>query len=33
MAHTPRLLVNQHLQVGETMIGAIPKGEMVITPI
>jgi oxalate decarboxylase len=33
MAHTPHLLVNQHLQVGETMIDAIPKGEMVLTPI
>jgi oxalate decarboxylase len=32
MAHTPHLLVNQHLQVGETMIGAIPEQEMVITP-
>ena len=32
MAHTPHLLMNQHLQVGETMIGAIPDQEMVITP-
>jgi oxalate decarboxylase len=33
MAHTPHLLVNQHLQVGEAMIGAIPKEEMVVTPV
>lgn len=33
MAHTPHLLVNQHLQVGETMIDAIPKGEMIIAPV
>jgi oxalate decarboxylase len=32
MAHTPHLLVDQHLQVGEAMIGAIPQQKMVITP-
>jgi oxalate decarboxylase len=32
MAHTPHQLVNQYLQVGETIIHAIPKGEMIITP-
>jgi oxalate decarboxylase len=33
MAHTPHLLVNQHLQVGGAMIDAIPKEEMVVTPV
>ena len=33
MAHTPHLLVNQHLQVGRAMIDAIPKDEMVIVPV
>jgi oxalate decarboxylase len=32
MAHTPHLLVNQHLHVGEATIAAIPDQEMVITP-
>jgi oxalate decarboxylase len=32
MAHTPHLLVNQHLQVGKEMIDAIPKEKKVITP-
>jgi oxalate decarboxylase len=32
MAHTPHLLVNQHLQVGKAMIDAIPKEKIVITP-
>jgi oxalate decarboxylase len=32
MAHTPHLLMDQHLQVGEAMISAIAKGERVITP-
>jgi len=33
MAHTPHLLMNQHLQVGMQMLDAIPKEEMVITPV
>ena len=33
MAHTPHLLVNQHLQVGTAMLDAIPKDEMVIVPV
>jgi oxalate decarboxylase len=32
MAHTPHLLMNQHLGVGMTMLDGIPKQEMVITP-
>ena len=32
MAHTPHLLVNQHLQVGKAMIDAIPKEKVVVTP-
>jgi oxalate decarboxylase len=32
MAHTPHLLVNQHLRVGQQMLDAIPKEKMVITP-
>lgn len=32
MAHTPHQLVDQHLQVGKSMLTAIPKQEMVITP-
>jgi oxalate decarboxylase len=32
MAHTPHLLVDQHLGVGAAMLDSIPKGEMVITP-
>ena len=33
MAHTPHLLVDQHLRVGKAMIDAIPKQEAVITPL
>jgi oxalate decarboxylase len=33
MAHTPHLLVNQHLQVGRAMLDAIPKEEMVVLPL
>ena len=33
MAHTPHLLMNQHLQVGTAMLDAIPKDEMVIVPV
>ena len=33
MAHTPHLLVNQHLHVGRAMLDAIPKDEMVIIPV
>src|ERR1700676_5245703 len=33
MAHTPHLLVDQHLHVGKAMIDAISKSETVITPI
>jgi oxalate decarboxylase len=32
MAHTPHLLMNQHLGVGTAMLDAIPKGERVIVP-
>lgn len=32
MAHTPHLLVNQHLQVGKAMLDAIPKEKVVVTP-
>lgn len=32
MAHTPHLLMNQHLSVGMTMLDSIPKEELVITP-
>jgi oxalate decarboxylase len=32
MAHTPHLLMNQHLDVGMTMLDSIPKQELVITP-
>jgi oxalate decarboxylase len=32
MAHTPHLLVDQHLQVGKAMLDAIPKEKIVITP-
>jgi oxalate decarboxylase len=32
MAHTPHLLVNQHLHVGQPMLDAIPKEKAVITP-
>jgi len=33
MAHTPHLLVNQHLQVGSKMIDTIAKEKMVNTPL
>jgi len=33
MAHTPHLLVDQHLGVGMSMLDSIPKQEMVITPV
>jgi oxalate decarboxylase len=33
MAHTPHLLMNQHLQVAMSMLDAIPKQESVITPV
>jgi len=33
MAHTPHLLMNQHLRVGTAMLDAIPKVEMVIVPL
>lgn len=33
MAHTPHLLMNQHLGVGMEMLAAIPKQETVITPV
>jgi oxalate decarboxylase len=32
MAHTPQLLVDQHLRVGKGMLASIPKQEIVITP-
>jgi oxalate decarboxylase len=33
MAHTPHLLMNQHLGVGMTILDSIPKQEIVITPV
>jgi oxalate decarboxylase len=33
MAHTPHLLVDQHLNVGKAMLEAISKSETVITPL
>lgn len=33
MSHTPHKLVDQHLRVGRAMIDAIPKQEVVITPL
>lgn len=33
MAHTPHLLMNQHLQVGMAMLDGVPKEEMVIVPV
>ncbi|HEX3681448.1 MAG TPA: cupin domain-containing protein [Bryobacteraceae bacterium] len=33
MAHTPHLLMDQHLKVGMSMLDAIPKQESVITPV
>ncbi len=32
MAHTPHLLVDQHLQVGQAMLDAIPREKVVNTP-
>ncbi|MGA8430570.1 MAG: cupin domain-containing protein [Candidatus Sulfotelmatobacter sp.] len=32
MAHTPHLLVNQHLRVGQAMLDAISKEKTIITP-
>jgi oxalate decarboxylase len=33
LAHTPHLLVNEHLQVGTQVLSNIPKQEMVVTPV
>jgi len=33
MSHTPHQLIDQHLHVGMAMIDAIPKDEMVVTPL
>jgi oxalate decarboxylase len=33
MAHTPHLLMNQHLGVGMSMLDGIPKQEAVVTPL
>jgi oxalate decarboxylase len=33
MAHTPHLLMDQHLGVGKSMLDSIPKQEMVVTPV
>ncbi|HEY1657851.1 MAG TPA: cupin domain-containing protein [Candidatus Sulfotelmatobacter sp.] len=33
MAHTPHLLVDQHLQVGQQMLDQIPKEKSAITPL
>ena len=33
MAHTPHLLMDQHLRVGMPMLDNLPKQEMVITPV
>jgi oxalate decarboxylase len=33
MAHTPHLLMNQHLGVGMSMLDRIPKQEAVVTPL
>jgi len=33
MAHTPQLLVDQHLRVGKGILTSIPKQEIVITPL
>jgi len=32
LAHTPHLLVDQHLQVGKAMLDAIPKEKIVNRP-
>jgi oxalate decarboxylase len=33
MAHTPHLLMDQHLGVGMSMLDSVPKQEMVVTPV
>jgi oxalate decarboxylase len=33
MAHTPRLLMSQHLEVGMSMLDNVPKDEVVIRPV
>jgi oxalate decarboxylase len=33
MAHTPHLLVDQHLGVGMSMLDSIPRQEIVVTPV
>ena len=33
LAHTPELLVNEHLRLGAQVLNGIPKEEMVITPV
>jgi oxalate decarboxylase len=33
MAHTPHLLMNQHLEVGMSMLDSVPKQEVVIRPV
>jgi len=33
MAHTPHLLMNQHLGVPISMLDSIPKQEAVVTPL
>lgn len=33
LAHTPALLVDQHLKVGQAMLKAIPKEEVVNRPL
>jgi oxalate decarboxylase len=33
LAHTPALLVQQHIQVGQEMLKAIPKEEVVNRPL
>jgi oxalate decarboxylase len=33
MAHTPHLLMNQHLEVGMSMLDGVPKQEVVIRPV
>ena len=33
LAHTPHLLVGQHLHVGQEMLAGIPKEKTVITPL
>ncbi len=33
MAHTPHLLMDQHLGMGTPVLDSIPRQEMVITPV